>query len=50
VRRAIANGKNSIVKGVFSVAGVVNSVKEDCEKAIKLNSGENYVIALVIIF
>jgi tetratricopeptide (TPR) repeat protein len=46
VRRAIANGRIALFKGVFSVAGVVNSVKEDCEKAIKLNSGENYVIAL----
>jgi tetratricopeptide (TPR) repeat protein len=46
VRRGIANGRIALFKGVFSVAGVVNSVKEDCEKAIKLNSGENYVIAL----
>lgn len=46
VRRAIANGRIALFKGVFSVAGVVNSVKDDCEKAIKLNSGENYVIAL----
>lgn len=46
VRRAIANGRIALFKGVFSVAGVVNSVKEDCEKAIQMNSGENYVIAL----
>jgi tetratricopeptide (TPR) repeat protein len=46
VRRAIANGRIALFKGVFSVAGVVNSVKEDCEKAIKLNSGDTYTIAL----
>jgi tetratricopeptide (TPR) repeat protein len=46
IRRAIANGRIALFKGVFSVAGVVTSVKEDCEKAIKLNNGENYTIAL----
>jgi len=46
VRRAIANGRIALFKGVFSVAGVVNSVKDDCEKAIKLNSGDKYEIAL----
>lgn len=46
VRRAIANGRIALFKGVFSVAGVVNSVKEDCEKAIKLNNGDKYTIAL----
>lgn len=46
VRRAIANGRIALFKGVFSVASVVNSVKEDCEKAIKLNSGDTYTIAL----
>jgi len=46
VRRAIANGRIALFKGVFSVAGVVNSVKEDCEMAIKLNSGDAYTIAL----
>lgn len=46
VRRAIANGRIALFKGVFSVAGVVNSVKEDCEMAIKLNSGDKYTIAL----
>ncbi|MDP3580877.1 MAG: hypothetical protein Q8S39_03010, partial [Ignavibacteria bacterium] len=34
LRRAIANGKIALFKGVFSVAGVVNSVKADVEKAI----------------
>jgi tetratricopeptide (TPR) repeat protein len=46
VRRAVANGKIALFKGVFSVAGVVNKVKEDCEKAIKLNNGGNYIQAL----
>lgn len=46
VRRAIANGRIALFKGVFSVAGVVNSVKDDCEKAIKLNNGDKYEIAL----
>lgn len=46
VRRAIANGRIALFKGVFSVASVVNSVKEDCEKAIKLNTGNKYTIAL----
>lgn len=46
VRRAIANGRIALFKGVFSVSGVVNSVKDDCEKAIKLNSGDAYTIAL----
>jgi FimV-like protein len=46
LRRAIANGKIALFKGVFSVAGVVNSVKDDCEKAIKINKGEAYDIAL----
>ncbi|NWF89916.1 MAG: hypothetical protein HXY50_10700 [Ignavibacteriaceae bacterium] len=46
VRRAIANGRIALFKGVFSVAGVVNSVKEDCDKAIKLNNGDAYTIAL----
>lgn len=46
VRRAIANGRIALFKGVFSVASVVNSVKDDCEKAIKLNNGDKYTIAL----
>ncbi len=52
LRRAIANGRIALFKGVFSVAGVVNSVKEDCEKAMQLNTGgrevqsvANYVYA-----
>ena len=46
IRRATANGRIALFKGVFSVAEVVNSVKDDCEKAIKLNSGDNYIIAI----
>lgn len=46
VRRAAANGKIALFKGVFSVAGVVNKVKEDCEKAIRLNNGGKYIQAL----
>ncbi|MEO8399847.1 MAG: tetratricopeptide repeat protein [Ignavibacteriaceae bacterium] len=46
LRRAIANGRIALFKGVFSVAGVVNKVKDDCEKAIKLGNGGNYFQAL----
>ncbi len=46
VRRAVANGRIALFKGVFSVGGVVNSVKSDCEKAIQLNNGGNYTQAL----
>jgi FimV-like protein len=46
LRRAIANGKIALFKGVFSVSSVVNQVKEDCENAIKLNTGGNYVQGL----
>ena len=43
LRRAIANGKIALFKGVFSVAGVVNAVKSDCEKAISLGNGGNFI-------
>jgi tetratricopeptide (TPR) repeat protein len=46
VRRAIANGKIALFKGIFSVGGVVNAVKADCDKAIALGNGGNYVQAL----
>ncbi len=46
LRRAIANGKIALFKGVFSVAGVVNAVRADCEKAIALGNGNNYVQGL----
>jgi tetratricopeptide (TPR) repeat protein len=42
LRRAIANGRIALFKGIFSVGGVVNQVKEDCEKAIQLNNGGNF--------
>ncbi len=46
LRRAIANGKIALFKGVFSVGGVVNAGKEDCDKAIKLGNGGNYIQAI----
>ena len=46
LRRAIANGRIALFKGVFSVAGVVNAVKADCEKAISLGNGGNHIQAL----
>ncbi len=46
LRRAIANGKLALFKGVFSVAGVVNAVRADCKKAINLGNGENFTQAL----
>ena len=46
LRRAIANGRIALFRGVFTVGSVVNSVKSDCEKAIKLNNGGNYVQGL----
>ncbi|NMB80271.1 MAG: tetratricopeptide repeat protein, partial [Ignavibacteria bacterium] len=46
LRRAIANGKIALFKGVFSVAGVVNSVRADAEKAIQLNNGDNFVMGV----
>ena len=46
LRRAIANGKIALFKGVFSVASVVNAVRDDCDKAIHLGNGGNYTQAL----
>jgi tetratricopeptide (TPR) repeat protein len=43
LRRAIANGKVALFKGIFSVAGVVNSVRADVEKSIQLGNGGNFV-------
>jgi FimV-like protein len=43
LRRAVANGKIALFKGIFSVAGVVNAVKADCDKAISLGNGGNYL-------
>ncbi len=45
LRRAIANGRIALFKGVFSVIGIVNSVKSDLEKAIKLGNGGNEIQA-----
>jgi FimV-like protein len=38
LRRAIANGRIAVFKGVFSAAGIVNDVKKDVERAIQLNN------------
>ncbi len=46
VRRAVVNGRIALFKGVFTVGGVVNQVKDDCEKAIKLANGDAYTMAL----
>ena len=43
LRRAIANGRVALFKGIFSVAGVVNQVRADAEKAIQLNNGGNFL-------
>ncbi len=45
LRRAIAKGRIALFKGVFKVIGLVNDVKKDCEKAIKLGNGGNDVQA-----
>ena len=46
VRRAIVNGRIALFEGIFSAIGTVNDVKDDCERAIELNNGGNYVQAL----
>ena len=46
LRRSIANGRIALFKGVFTVAGVVNSVRDDAEKAIQLDNGGNFVQAV----
>jgi len=46
VRRAIVNGRIALFEGIFSVIGTVNDVKDDCERAIQLNNGGNYIQAL----
>jgi tetratricopeptide (TPR) repeat protein len=38
LRRAIANGRIALFKGVFSAAGIVNDVKKDVDIAIRLNN------------
>ena len=46
LRRAVANGRIALFKGVFSVADVVNQIKEDCEKAIELNTGSTETMGI----
>lgn len=46
IRRAIANGRIALFQGVFSAIGTVKDVKADCERAIQLGNGGNYVQAL----
>jgi len=46
LRRAIANGRIALFKGIFTVAGVVKSVRDDCLQAIKLGNGGNEIQAL----
>lgn len=46
LRRAIANGKIALFKGVFSVSGVVKQVRDDCQKAIQLGNGGNEIQGL----
>jgi tetratricopeptide (TPR) repeat protein len=43
LRKAIANGRIALFKGVFSVAGIVGQVRDDVEMAIKLNTGGNEI-------
>jgi tetratricopeptide (TPR) repeat protein len=45
LRRAIVNGRIALFKGVFSVGKVVESVRDDAEKAIKLGNGGNEIQA-----
>ncbi len=46
LRRAIANGKIALSKGVFSVGGIVNAARADLKKAIQLGNGGNYTQAV----
>ena len=46
LRRAIVEGRIALFEGVFSAIGTVNDVRDDCERAIQLDSGGNYVQAL----
>jgi tetratricopeptide (TPR) repeat protein len=46
LRRAIVNGRIALFEGVFSAIGLVDDVKDDCERAIQLDNGGNYVQAL----
>ncbi len=46
VRRAIANGRIALFKGVFSVGSIVEAVRDDCKKAIELGNGGKIVQSL----
>jgi tetratricopeptide (TPR) repeat protein len=46
LRRAIANGRVALFKGVFSVIGLVKDVKADLEKAIALNNEDKQALAV----
>ncbi len=43
LRRAIANGRVALFKGVFSVGSVVDQVRDDAQKAIELGNGGNEI-------
>ena len=43
LRRAVANGRIALFKGVFSVGAVVDQVRDDVTKAIKLGNGGSEV-------
>lgn len=42
LRRAIANGRIALFKGVFTVGEIVDYVRDDCKKAIELGNGGNF--------
>lgn len=46
LRRAIANGKIALFKGVFTVIGLVKDVRRDLEKAIQLNNADTHQLAV----
>jgi len=46
LRRAIVNGRIALFEGIFSAIGTVNDVKDDCERAIQLGNGGEYIQAL----
>jgi tetratricopeptide (TPR) repeat protein len=46
LRRAIAGGRIALFKGVFSVGSVVDQVRNDCQKAIELGTGGDFIQAV----
>jgi tetratricopeptide (TPR) repeat protein len=46
LRRAVANGRIALFKGVFSAIGLVKDVKSDVEKAIKLNDEDKHHLGI----